>query len=461
MSALPSSGAAPASSRLSAFLESTRLHITVAILVISAAHAVGRIGAYCAPTRADSYLYAAIGYRMARGEALYGPTLSDVKPPAVYALYALAYTVLPPGRASMIPVDVLVSAFGYWCVHGLARLLHGPGVALILTSAFALVVNSLMVLDFATEAFGLAECFMIPPAALAAACYLAAPATQLNRRLVVLGGALGLGLAVKQSAVALTAAVCVHFMITVFVERAPWRRTFKALGLMFVGAGLAALPFIALTLAQGTWSSALISIGPRAVGLLSGESAWPIDLQDVAPLSVPLAWSAIGLLAFGHRAPRPSRPDDQCSPSAVPHGVPPRCLPCDRSRSTGRTGRLSFLLIWLVAEFALWTLLPLRAAHYYIPACMPLLMVSGVLWTQLASLHRFARSPAIAVAGIASLAFLRPLWNRITPITIARFQTYDADADRARFDALLRLPTLLLGPANSDDNFSMSRTRPR
>ncbi|NOT01606.1 MAG: hypothetical protein HOP29_13370 [Phycisphaerales bacterium] len=430
-----------------------RLPVTIAILAITAAHVVGRVGSFCAPTHADSFLYAAIGYRMAHGEPLYGPTLSDVKPPGIYAFYALSYALLPPGRSSIIPVDTLFAALGYWTVYRLGRIVYGSAVSVIVTATFAIVVNAFMVLDFATEAFGLAESFMIFPAALAASVYFAAVARPLYRNCVAIGCALGACLAVKQTAVALVGAIALHLTFTAIVDRWPFRRCVATLAGVGVGALFATLPFLVLVMAQGTWRSAIAAIGPQALRLLSAESAWPTDWGEIQPLWVPLGWCAIGLFAWREHSSRAPRPD-----RARP--VSPRTAldtPCDDSPRHGRSAiraiHVGFLLTWLAAEVALLAFLPLRSAHYYIPLCIPLLILSGMFWKGLSAVPLIIRGPAFAVAAVVSIAFLRPVFNRIIPIAVSRYRAYEPTADRAHFDALVRQPFLVLGP-------TMSRSAP-
>jgi len=395
--------------------------IALGIVFIALAHVVGRVGSFCSPVRADSYAYACIGYRIAQGATLYSPQLSDVKPPALYHLYALGYLLLPPGRYSMIPFDALFAALGYWAMYLLARDMYGHGVGLIVAATAAFAQNALNVWDFGTEAFGLAESFMIFPAALAVRQYRRGMTTRDITPLLWCGVWLGVEASFKQTALPLAAAVAAHWTALAFVGRISWRRW--ATGAVGIAAGivLALAPWVTYLMFRGTLWRMLEVLGPGAAGQLAKFTARPDDWNNVLPLWVPMAWGALALLAWVESAHR-----------RIPAG--------GGSHWPTPTPDIAFLLIWLALEYIMLIFLPFRSFHYYVVSSLPLILLSGSFWTALAAAAgKLPPRRALActsVAAVLSLAFARTAIDRIVPMTLGRFQAYDRQVDQAFFDAM-------------------------
>jgi hypothetical protein len=399
-----------------------RWGFVVGWLAIVAIHVVGRVGAYCSPIRGDSYLYGAVGYRIALGDRMYAE-VSDVKPPIVYWLYAASYTVLPPGRLSMAPVDTLASGLGYWAVFAFARRLYGTGVGMIVTTAFAMAANAFCVLDFATGGFGLSEGYMILPAAMAAHSYARGLDSGRLATWVVCGVWLGLELMVKQSAAALVVAILLHGVWS--LRRGGFREMGRFVGGVALGGGMVGVAFACVFAWQGTLRDAVSAMGPAAVRMTRLETGFPAGLDDVTPLWGPIGWTVLGgaLLALGSR-----------------RGV----------GSPGSWRDTSLLVVWLVMECLTLVVAPLRSYHYYVIACLPLVLLSGAFWERLVSMRDGgapARRARIAVGAVLSLAAARPTVDAVIPVTWARWRSYDRAVDQAYFMTVTEMDLSRLGEA--------------
>lgn len=393
--------------------------IAVAVLLILGAHLVGRTGAYCSQIHADSYIYGTIGYRIAQGEVFYRD-VSDIKPPALYLLYALAYLVLPAGRITMIPVDTIFGFLGYWAVYRLGCELYGRRAGLVLSVTLAAVVNYFVMMDFITDGFGLPETYMLFPAAMAVRRYRRGAARGDAASFLWCGVWLGGALMIKQTALPLAAALVTHWAAVVAVERRGWRIGLRGGAWTAGGVLLAVSPFVTLVMIQGTGARAWELLGPAAARMLSRESAWPTQWSNVLPLWVPLVWCVWGLSAWTQTRRRHGR--DGLFPAA---------------RDVG------FLLLWAALECAMLVFLPLRAYHYYVLSCLPFILLSGSFWTMLPRLAgRFSERAVVrclSVAAVLSVVCGRSVPVTMVPTALGRLRRYDAEADRAFFDHVLAL----------------------
>jgi len=396
--------------------------IAAAITFILAAHLIGRVGSFCSPVRADSYAYSCIGYKIAQGGRFYSPELSDVKPPALYHLYAIGYAFLPAGREAMIPFDSLIGLLGYWAVYLLARDLYGRGVGLILAVVAAFAQNALNVWDFGTEAFGLAESFMILPAAMAVRHYRRGLRESATTPLLWCGLWLGIEASFKQTALPLFLTVAVHWVGLAILRRIGWRRFLGAAAAMIAGVVIALAPWAVYLMACGTWWRMLDVLGPGALSQLNKSTARPDQWSNVLPLWVAMAWAAIGLFWWIEAQGR--KESARIDPRWPTHSVD-----------------VAFLLIWLALEYVMLIVLPVRSFHYYVVSSLPLILLAGTFWSAImTTANRLPGTAALAslsVAAFASIALARTAIDRIVPMAIARYQSYDAQADRAFFDNMV------------------------
>lgn len=400
-----------------------RWPILLAVVAVLAIHVVGRVGAYCSPIHADSYVYATVGYRISQGEVFYRD-VSDVKPPASYLLYALAYKFLPPGRATMIPVETLFSLLGYCAIYLLARELYGRRVGLVVLVTAALAMNFFMEMDFATDGYGLAEGFMILPAAAAVRHYRRGRNGDSLWRFFGCGIWIGLGFAVKQTMLPLAVAIAAHWILQSVLGRKITLRSLVSAGTMIAGALAALSPFVMLVIVQGTWRRALEVLGPDAARMLTLETAFPSQWSNVLPLWVPMVL-CIMAIAWWTEDRRRNRM------SGAAGGV----------GSSLSASDLQLLLLWFGAECVMLVFLPLRAYHYYVLSCLPVVILSGAFWAGLEaqgeSMSRRGRFASVAVAAVLSMAFVRTAVDTMVPAMIGKYRSYDSAADRAYFDGLL------------------------
>ncbi len=395
-----------------------RLPLLVAVVLIVGVHFAGRVGAFCSPIHADSYAYGTVGYRLAQGEVFYRD-VSDVKPPGLYFLYALFYAFLPAGRVTMIPADTLFGLLGYWAVFLLGRDLYGRSVGVVVAVMAALIVNFFIVMDFITDAFGLAEAFMIFPLAMAARSYLRGTTGTRGAPFLWCGLWLGMAFAIKQTALPLAGAIALHWTARWVARQSSFGCWLRGARSMLVGMVIAVMPMVIMVVAQGTWRRALELLGPAAAGMLARESAWPTQWSYVLPLWVPLVWCVLAIIWWAERGVRSRR-----VASVAP-------------------GDLTFLLVWCAAECVMLVYLPLRAFHYYVLSSLPVVILSGAFWKLLMeTLRNHARRVmvcGVAAAAVFSMAFVRLIPDMIVPAAIARYRLYDATADRAHFEKVLSL----------------------
>ncbi len=385
---------------------------------------------------------------------MYSPTNSDVKPPALYHLYALSYLVLPAGRPSMILMDTLFGLLGYWAFHRLSLTLYNPFIAWILTATLAAVTNAFIVLDFGTEGFGLAESFMILPASLAALAYIRWHRQPSSRTLLLCGIWLGVDACFKQTALPLILAIITHLTFQSSPRRmlgprqssprrkpgsrqsSPrrrpgsrqssfhhdrLRRIATQIATLCAGLALAMIPWVLWFVIQGTLMRMVEVLLLEAPSQLAKQTARPDQWQNVLPAWTPMVWAAGGFLWWIESRLRHRANTDELTDSFS-------------------SSHLVFLIIWFILECIMLVFLPFRSFHYYVLTALPLVLLSGMIWSELAALRRH-RQPretgaCIIVAACLSLALARTTIDTVVPIAIGRFQTYDAQADRTFFDTM-------------------------
>ncbi|MCP4251417.1 MAG: hypothetical protein GY778_30645 [bacterium] len=412
----------------------------VGVATIVGVHTVGRVAAYCSPIRSDSYVFSSFGYRMAHGERLY-QDMNDAKPPGVFLLNAAVYAAVDrPTRGVLIPVETVFLLLGYLAVFAVGAELYGRGVGLVLAVAGALGVNFFLAADYAVEGFNLAESYMLPLSAGAAWCYLRALRGQRSGVLLLCGGLLGLGFVLKQTVLPLALAVCIHWTGWGLLVERRGRAWLRGGGLVLVGAGLACCPFVAMVTLQGTAAEAWSAVTAQAATRLTRATAWPGQWRDLMGLWVPMAWALMGLVLWvawwlTARAGRIQPVVDARSGGSQAGPPGPRAV--------------SFLLLWLALECLLLVYLPQRAFHYYALACLPVVFLSGLLWS-LVGRDRPGGDPrsrraAVAVVAVWSIVFARPAVDWLVPTAVARYRSYESAVDRDYFESALQWGRLDLG----------------
>lgn len=390
--------------------------VSLAILIIIGIHIAGRVGSYCCTFETDSYIYSSFGYRIAQGEVLYRD-MSDIKPPGLFMLYALVYLVSAPGRAAIVPIESFFLLAGYYAVFRLSAQIYGRTIALLVAFVAAMTINYFTVMGHVIGGFGLAENFMILPAAAGVLCYRQGLVRRRLWPMVAAGVWLGLDTSIKQTALPVVAAVGLHWsLVTLVWERSP-SRWLRGCGCLLAGALVAWAPFVILMLAQETLGVAWTRLTGEASTMVTRGQAWPSMWRDVLPLWLPLGLGVWALLATIER-------------SRNQHAGP--------RDFTVASSDLSLLLMWAAAELLLLVFLPLRSSHYYVATCVPIVILSGWPFMVMAqsvkgqALHVRRAFWSITVIGVA--VFYRSTANEVVPTAMARYRSYDWHADQEFFD---------------------------
>jgi hypothetical protein len=147
-------------------------------------------------------------------------------------------------------------------------------------------------------------------------------------------------------------------------------------------------------------------------------SAWPLQWRDVLPLLALLVfvvWAVASELEVRIR-----RSKAPLEPGAI-------------------DSVLVFLVIWCICEAYLVANLPLRSAHYYVIACVPVYLLSGwpvaVLARRLKAFSGATRLAAWSAAAVLTLVFCRHSVDEIVPRAVAAVRSYDWGAERVRFES--------------------------
>ncbi len=445
----------------------------VAILTVLGVHTAGRVGCYCSDIRTDSYTSAAFSYRMVHGDVLYRDMSMD-KPPGILVVNTLPYFVLPASRWSLIPMETLLMLLGYWAIYLLGRDLYGPGPALMVTVVASLCINYFSTLDFTGEGFALAESYLILPQVGAVLLYRRAATRKRSSLFVACGVCLGLSLACKQTTLPLFIAIVAHWIgyqttLTTRAGKLPVApaRTLVGAAWILVGVASALAPFVLMLTLHDTWRQAYADVVVGSAAMLERETGWPDTWRDVTPLWTPMGWIVLAVIVcgldrwrrrgwVGHvvwwvaHVFRRGELDDRTrcigrSPRTGVDSTPRHRLPHLETRWATRyvsSFDLTFLLLWLVLECVLLIYLPRRSYHYYVLSFIPVILLSGTFWAVLRAVLEGQSLPGRSILTAAlifwSLAAARPAMNELLPVCLARWKQFDAQADQAHFEHVVR-----------------------
>ncbi len=392
--------------------------IAAAVALIVGVHIAGRVGAYCSPLSSDdSYIFAGFGCRMAHGDVLYRD-MSDIKPPGLFMVYGLVYRVAPAVRAAVVPVETVFLLLGYAAVYYAAAEAFGRRAALAVTVLSALTINYFSVTGVAIVGFGVAENFMVFPAAATAWMYVRALRTGREGALLAAGVFMGVGTCLKQTALPLVVALTIHWTLVMLIRRRSTARWIRGLLRMFLGGCIGWAPAIALLAMQGTLLTAVRLLTSDAGAMLARGCAWPDEWRDVLPLWVPMVWAAWALAR------------------RIECGVRGESM-----METGSARVVTFLMLWTAAEVVMLWRLPLRSPHYYVVSCVPFMLLAGVpiaaFGRSVTKMAPRARTVAWSVAVVLSGVFLRPVVDEIVPRAIGAYRSYDWAEEQRRFDEAL------------------------
>jgi 4-amino-4-deoxy-L-arabinose transferase-like glycosyltransferase len=393
------------------------------VLIVLLFHVAGRVGAYCSPMNDDdSYIFTSFGCRMAAGDVLYRD-MSDIKPPGLFMLYAMSYWIGPAVRSTAIVIESLFLLGAYYVMYRFGRDVFGAPAGYASAIVGAACVAFFGVSSIAIVGFGVAEGFMVLPAAAAAYFYCRDPDTPSAKSLLLAGVCLGVATCIKQTALPVVVALVAHLLATSAIRKQTVKQIARNIGLVFVGGCIGWSPAIILMASQGTLSTAVQLLTSDAHHMLGRASAWPATWWDVLPLWCTFVWIlwAIALTSESRIRAQPTI----TRPAETSH----------------RRNTISFLALWIVFECALVSVLPLRSAHYYVSSSVPIVLLSGWPVAEFAVLlRRFSRTTrqtfwSFAIVLSATLAGLTLV--EIVPRAITAYQSYDWTAERERFDQAL------------------------
>lgn len=383
-----------------------------AVAFILFIHFAGRIGGYCSPLGDDdSYIFAGFGCRMAGGDVLYRD-MSDIKPPGLFMLYALVYLIAPAARLAIAPIESLFLLAGYYTIYRFCAEFYGKSAALCATVLAAVTISYFTVTGTAIVGFGVAEGFMVFPAAAAALFYLRGLTSNRLKPLFVAGVFLGFDTCLKQTALPLVIALVAHWTMTRGIIKRDPRGCLAGLATIFLGGCVGWAPAIAMLIAQGTLLSAVDLLTRDAGQMFGRASAWPHQWRDILPLTAPAIWAVWAIMEWAERRARRQ--------SVALNFAPP-----------------TFLALWCACETYLLINLPLRSPHYYIIACVPFLLLSAAPVAAFArcvtTIPPRARLTVWTVAVVFSAILFKPSIDEIVPRAIAAHATYDWSLEESRF----------------------------
>lgn len=393
--------------------------IALALVAILGIHAAGRVASFCSPHRVDSLTYAVAAHRFwqpAPGAAAVVPD----KPPGQAVLTGWVFRVVSgePSRTTLIAVEsgAMLAAYALFAV--VTFRLAGGAAAVVATIGLVIGFNYYNAFDSTTDGFNLAENYLAAPVVLAVAGHLCVRSAGVGG--VLTGVGLGLALAIKQTALAVTAAVVVHSFYDAIVTRSVRARGVRLEWTLF-GVIVAWLPIVVALQQRGLLERQVRGLleHSRAHVALHAPS-WPTAAM-VAPLLPLLLWILVGGAAsLTRRAPLGS-----VEPS-----------------SSIQTSPLAFAVIWCACEAAMASLMTKPAEHYLQLVVLPaaLLAAFGVRATQrsLELSRRPQRLRARACLGIVAVCIAVSAATPILSMARRNGPTFDSGRERMLFDDALR-----------------------
>ncbi len=343
----------------------------VLLLLVVAVHGVGRIGAVCAPSKFDSFVYSVSAYRFYDPQSSSTDLVPD-KPAGQALLTGWCYRVAPgpPTRLTLIPIESAFLLCSYLLFWRLALRLFGQTPAAVLTLLFALTVNTYNTLDTTVAGLDVNENYMLAPMLIAVYAHLLSGKPGWRGFLRGLG--VGLALTIKQTAFGLLAVFVVHGLIEAARDKR-YGEALQSAAWTLVGMVTAWTPLVVALCARGWFIEHL-----RDLAHPSGKYATLMPLSippffKLAPLAAVAWWIIVGLVAW-------------------------RCRPSDGGQADQDVGACrdrravaSFAWLWLVVEVAiLWSLIR-SSAHYSQMLAMPAVLLAGLGMSRLIGAARTLR----------------------------------------------------------------------
>lgn len=381
-------------------------------------HLVGRAAAFCSPVKLDSFYYAVAAYRLYAPGATSECLIPD-KPPGQAVLSGWVFRLWPgpPSRVKLLPVESGFMLAGYAAFWLLASRLFSRGVAAALTLFMVIAHNTYNACEIITDGFNLGENYLILPVLVAVYAHLVIERPAV--RGIMRGLAVGVALAIKQTAVTVLVGFVIHDLVTAISDRRSARNAMAAVGSV-VGIALVAFPLLGFLYWRGWLGTHLGDLG-RLSGrhLARMPVEWP-PWYNVSPLLPGMWWLVLGAGAW----------------LAGPRPVP-------RLKERSCPGRpVVFVWLWLLIEGVVLWAMTKAGTHYWqqlvVPAALAAGFALGGVVQRLAGAARRDRMRLWRWIGLTTAG-----WAVVAVLPVAaeaskRFHTFDAATEVVEFDRWVR-----------------------
>lgn len=387
------------------------------LMLIVVVHVVGRIGAVCAPSKFDSFVYAIAAYRFYDSQADFSDLVPD-KPAGQALLTGWCYQLLPgePTRLTLIPIDSVFLVLSYLIFWRLAVRLLGKRPALILTLLYVLLVNTFNTLDTTVAGLNVNENYLAAPMLLAVYAHLLVSNAGLRGFLRGLG--MGVALMIKQTAMGLLVVLIVHSLIEI-VRNRRYSAALKSTAWSLIGLAVAWAPLLIVLYARGWLVGHLGDLLHRSGQFTTLMPLAIPPLFKLAPLT-PIAW----WIVVGMFMPSRGIPEEKGVNVAV-------------NASWTHRAVVLFVWLWLVVEIViLWSMIR-RSAHYYQPMLAPAVLLAGWGMSKLAiavrTLSRRDRWRVWKWSGVLTAVLMLFAFMPLISEALRRVQTFSYDTEVQEF----------------------------
>ncbi len=333
---------------------------TIAICsLILIVHCAGRVAAVCHPYKIDSFTYSVAAYKLWHAGATAADLVAD-KPPGQAVLTGWCYWIAPgqPTRLTLVPIESAFLIGAYAAFFLVARRLHGPRSAGVLTFFFVLAQSVYNALDFTTDGYNLNENYLALPMLTAVLAYLTI--RHATCRGLAVGVLVGVALLIKQSASGLVLAILVSELV-ISLQRKQIANCLVFSGMLAAGTVIAFAP-VTLYLRSKGWLGLHVDTLFFQTASHALIPPWTLPRwYNIAPL-MPAFW----VVALGIAHLRRTTIE----------------LPSDDNVETAEIGNVRrdvfiFLSLWLVIELAILAAMRKPASHYYQQIVAPVVLLSG------------------------------------------------------------------------------------
>jgi len=346
----------------------------VLLLLIVGVHVVGRVGAVCAPSKFDSFVYAVSAYRFYDPQSSFSDLVPD-KPAGQALLTGWCYKVGPgpPTRLTLIPIESAFLLSGYLLFWLLALRLFGRAPAAVLTLLLAVAFNTYNTLDITVAGLNVNENYLLAPGLIAVYAHLLVGRP--GWRGFLRGFGVGLSLTIKQTALGLLAVFVIHGLIEA-VRHRRHGEGLRSAAWTLVGMVTAWAPLVVVLSSRGWLVGHLRDLAHLSGGHITLMPLSVPPFFKLAPLAAVIWWIIVGMFAWRSGAPDGGRPDDSIG---------------ERGACRDRPAVVSFAWLWLVVELAVLWSMTKPSAHYCQQVVAPAVLLAGLGMSGLACAVRTLR----------------------------------------------------------------------